>query len=266
MKHSGMSDEEVARYWDENADLWAEHVRKGWDVFREHFNNPAFLKFIGDVRRKKVLDAGCGEGYNTRVLAEKGAFVAGVDISQRMIELALQEEQRRPLGIAYRVASVSDLSLFEKESFDTVISFMALMDAADYDGSIKEFFRVLRKGGELYFSISHPCFLTKGIGWIEVEGGKPPRITASDYFSDEPYLERWKFSASPVPEDTEPFTIPYFPRTLSSYLNGLLEVGFNIMRIAEPRPSRQMCKKHPRLQRWRDHAAIFLYVHGVKSY
>lgn len=264
MKHSGMSDEEVARYWDENADLWAEHVRKGWDIFREHFNNPAFLKFIGDLRGKKILDAACGEGYNTRILAEEGARVTGVDVSQRMIELAVQEEHRRPLGIAYRVASVSDLSLFENESFDKVISFMALMDAADYERSVKEFFRVLRKGGELYFSISHPCFMTKGIDWIEGERGEPPRLTASDYFSDEPYLERWKFPANPVPEDAEPFTIPYFSRTLSGYLNGLLEAGFTLVRIAEPRPSRPMCKKHPRLQRWRDHAAIFLYVHGVK--
>lgn len=158
MKHSGMSDEEVARYWDENADLWAEHVRKGWDIFREHFNNPAFLKLIGDVRRKKVLDAGCGEGYYTRLLAEKGAYVTGVDVSPRMIELALQEEQRNPLGISYRVASISDLSLFENESFDKVISFMALMDAVDYEGSVKEFSRVLRKGGDLYFSISSPVF------------------------------------------------------------------------------------------------------------
>jgi SAM-dependent methyltransferase len=260
-----MSDEEVARYWDENADLWAEHVRKGWDGFREHFNNPAFLKFIGELRGKKVLDAGCGEGYNTRILAERGAQVAGVDVSKRMVELAVQEEQRNPLGISYGVASVSDLSFIEDESFDTVISFMALMDAADYDGSIKEFFRVMREGGDLYFSISHPCFMTKGIGWIEGERGEPPRLTASDYFSSEPYLERWKFSAGPVREDTEPFTIPYFPRTLANYLNGLLEAGFTLVRIAEPRPSRQMCKKHPRLQRWRDHAAIFLYVHGVKS-
>jgi SAM-dependent methyltransferase len=264
MTRATTSNEEVARYWDENADLWAEHVREGWDGFREHFNNPAFLKFIGGLRGKEVLDAGCGEGYNTRILAKKGAHVTGVDISKRMIELAVQEEQRNPLGIAYRVASVSDLSFFENESLDTVISFMALMDAADYEDSVKEFFRVLRKGGDLYFSISHPCFMTKGIGWIEGERGEPTKLTASDYFSDEPYLERWKFAASPAGEDAEPFTIPYFPRTLSNYVNGLLEAGFAVKRIAEPRPTLRMCKKHPRLQRWRDHAAIFLYVHGVK--
>lgn len=65
------TDEAVARYWDANADLWTEHVRRGWDAYREHFNNPAFFAFLGEVKGKRVLDAGCGEGYNTRILARR---------------------------------------------------------------------------------------------------------------------------------------------------------------------------------------------------
>ena len=52
MKHSGMSEDEVARYWDENADSWSDQVRKGWDYYREYLNNPAFLRFIGDRRAR----------------------------------------------------------------------------------------------------------------------------------------------------------------------------------------------------------------------
>ena len=73
MKHAEIPEQEVARYWDENANLWADHVRQGWDAYREHFNNPAFFKFVGDLSGKTVLDAGCGEGYNTRLLARSGA-------------------------------------------------------------------------------------------------------------------------------------------------------------------------------------------------
>ena len=88
--------EEVAKYWDKNADLWTELVRKGWDTYREYFNNPAFLKFLGDVKGKKVLDAGCGEGLNTRILARKGAQITGIDNSPRMIEYALEHESQEP--------------------------------------------------------------------------------------------------------------------------------------------------------------------------
>jgi hypothetical protein len=40
------SETDLARYWDGNADPWADEVRKGHDVARERLNNPAFLKFI----------------------------------------------------------------------------------------------------------------------------------------------------------------------------------------------------------------------------
>ena len=264
MNHPEITEEDVARYWNENADSWTEQVRKGWDVYREYFNNPAFLKFIGDPKDKTILDAGCGEGYNTRILARKGAQVVGVDISQRLVELARQEEQKEPLGVRYEVSSFSNLSLFDNASFDTVVSFMALMDSPDFEGALREIFRVIQRKGKLFFSITHPCFTTKGCGWIQDEQTNLIKITASDYFTHQPWLDHWRFSKAAIPQDVEPFTVPRFPKTLSEYLNALIEVGFALKRIEEPRPSQQMCQKHPWLQKWRDHAALYLYVHAVK--
>ncbi len=275
MNHSQISEQQVARYWDENANVWADHVRQGWDTYREHFNNPAFFEFMGDLGRKTVLDAGCGEGYNTRLFARSGARMTGVDISERMIELARQEEQREPLGIRYEVASFSDLGIFNdgrrtSRAFDAVVSSMALMDGPDFEGAVKEIFRVLRPGGELMFSIIHPCFMTRGYGWVCDEDENPAGITVSHYFDREPWAEHWRFSKAPGSEnaafasEVEPFAVPRFPRTLSDYLNALIEAGFTLKRIQEPRPSQEMCEKHPWLQKWRDHAAIFLYVRAEK--
>src|SRR5437660_1867191 len=101
MKNDELPEEEVARFWDRNADIWASDVREGSDVFRDLYNNPAFLEFIGDVSGRKVLDAGCGEGYNTRILARRGARMTGVDISPRMLNFAREAERRKPLGIRY---------------------------------------------------------------------------------------------------------------------------------------------------------------------
>jgi len=44
-----------------------------------------------------------------------------------------QAEKQEPLGIRYEIASFSDLSIFKDESFDTVVSTMALMDSPDFD-------------------------------------------------------------------------------------------------------------------------------------
>jgi SAM-dependent methyltransferase len=264
MRQSELSEEEVARYWDQNADLWADHVRKGWDYYREHFNNPAMLRFIGDLNGKTALDAGCGEGYNTRLLARAGARMVGIDISPRMIDLARQEERNEPLGIRYEVASFCDLSLLEDASFDVVVSFMALMDGPDFGSAAREIHRVLRPAGELTFSITHPCFMTRGYGWIEDESGTAAKLTVSDYFARQPYVERWRFSKGPTPNDAEPFAVPVFPRTLSEYVNTLIDAGFVVRGIEEPRPTEEACREHPWLQRWRDHATLFLYVRAVK--
>lgn len=80
--------------WDDASESWANFVRGGKDYYRDEMNNPAAFKLIGNVRNKRVLDLSCGEGYNARLLAERGARVVGVDFSEKMIELAKQTEKR----------------------------------------------------------------------------------------------------------------------------------------------------------------------------
>ena len=168
------------------------------------------------------------------------------------------------LGIQYEVASFADLSIFKSAFFDTVVSFVALMDGPHYGLSTKEIFRVLRPGGSLIFSITHPCFITKGIGWAIDDDGKYVKLTVSDYFAKMPWLEQWRFRHESIPQDSAPFKVPAFPRTLSEYINTLINNGFLLTKISEPRPSEQACKQHVWLQRWRDHAALFLYIQAVK--
>ena len=261
-----ISEEEVARHWDDNADVWTEHVRKGWDSYREHLNNPTFLKLVGNLKDKETLDAGCGEGYNTRIFARMGAKITGIDVSPRMIEHARQVEQKEPLGIRYEVASFTNLSIFSDESFDTVISTMALMDGPDYEKAIAEIYRVLKKQGDFFFSISHPCFMTEGFGWVTGDRETKPALTVSGYFSKKQWIERWKFSQVPeeLRKDIPLFAIPRFPRTLSEYINPLLQTGFILKKLAEPRPSANDCRKYPYLQRWRDAGSLFLHVHCIK--
>jgi SAM-dependent methyltransferase len=262
-KRAAMTDAEVARNWDDNADRWAEQVRRGRDLYRDLYNNPAFLKFIGDLSGKTVLDAGCGEGYNTRILARSGARMSGIDLSPRMIELARDEERRERLGIRYKVASYCDLTLFADASFDAVVSFMALMDGPDFPAAMRQIFRVLKPGGMLAFSILHPCFLTKGFSWVRDESGKATALTVAHYFDDSPWVERWIFSAAQA-EGVAPFAIPRFDRTMSYYLNNVLDADFILRGIAEPRPTEEACERHPGLRSWRDHVPTFFYAQAEK--
>ena len=262
MSEREFSEADVAGYWDANADGWAAEVRQGHDVAREWLNNPAFLAFIGDVRGRRVLDAGCGEGYNTRILARAGVRMTGVDISPRMIELAVEEERRAPLGIQYACTSYAELGTFAEGAFDAVVSFMALMDGPRFDLAMKEAFRVLAPGGMLAFSLMHPCFITKGSYWIRNEQGVKVRWAVGDYFNRDHWVERWRFTDAP-PEAPE-FTVPRFDRTLSEYLNAVIDAGFVLRRIEEPRPSEEYCRAHPSQRGWRDHAGVFLHVRAER--
>jgi SAM-dependent methyltransferase len=259
-----ISEAEVARAWDENADSWADQVRNGWDACREYYNNPAFLEFIGEVSSKIVLDAGCGEGYNTRILARRGAKMTGIDISTRMIELARREEKRDPAGIRYEVASFTNLSMFADSTFDIAVSFMALMDGPDFPSAVGELYRVLKPGGALAFSLTHPCFITKGLAWIRDDSGRETGLTVAHYFDNQAWVERWKFARVPESPEVAPFAVPRFDRTLAHYINSLIDSGFALARIEEPRPSAQACEEHPWLRRWREHAPLFFYVRAQK--
>src|SRR5207249_4006273 len=118
-------------------------------------NTPAFFAMLPDVRGLAGLDIGCGEGHNTRLLAKRGARVTAVDIAEVFVAYAQKEEAREPLGIDYRVASAVELP-FAGAGFDFVTGFMSFMDVPEIDRVLAEAYRVLKPGGFLQFSITHP--------------------------------------------------------------------------------------------------------------
>jgi len=80
----------------------------------------SLLRLIGDVEDQELLDIACGEGHFTRRLRQAGASkVVGLDISERMIELARAQEALQPLGIDYVVGDATDLAR-PPQNFDIV--------------------------------------------------------------------------------------------------------------------------------------------------
>lgn len=64
------------------------------DFGRTEMLNPSIFQLIGDVKDKKILDAGCGNGYLSRILAEKGARVTGVEPGESMYQFAVDKEKK----------------------------------------------------------------------------------------------------------------------------------------------------------------------------
>jgi SAM-dependent methyltransferase len=260
-----MDHESVGRYWDENAEAWTELVRAGYDHFRDGLNTPAFFAMLPDVDGLAGLDVGCGEGHNTRLLAERGARMTGIDISPVFVRHARQAEEAHALGIRYEVASAVEPP-FEEASFDFATAFMSLMDIPETERVLAEIFQVLRPGGFLQFCISHPCFETPHRKTLRGESGRAYAREVGGYFRKlNGEVEEWLFSAAPpeVRAGTRPFRVPRFTRTLSEWLNLLIDIGFMLERFGEPHPSDEAVRKRPRLQAAQV-VALFLHVRARK--
>jgi ubiquinone/menaquinone biosynthesis C-methylase UbiE len=228
--------ENVKKEWNDAAESWLDFVRKGKDYYRDELNNPATFKLIGDVRGLFVLDLACGEGYNTRILARKGAKVVGVDFSETLIELAKQEESKETFGITYYVLDAAELKTLPNNHFDLVTCFMSLQDIEDYKEAISEVARVLRNHGRFIFSIPHPCFET-----MNVDGKR--KSAARTYFGEIKYPVEWRMKRL-----VKPFRTTSFHRTLTCYFDALYRRRLVVSRLVEPRPTQEGLLKHPALR------------------
>ena len=106
---------------------------------------------LGDVTGLRIVDFGCGSGSNTLLLANRGAHVWGVDISEDLIRLAQRrlEVNGRGGSAQFIVGSAHDLP-FPDNSIDIVFG-IAILHHLDLQLVSKEVHRVLRPGGRAIF-------------------------------------------------------------------------------------------------------------------
>ena len=242
-----MDEKTVRAYWDGNAKAWVELSQAGYDKCRDLVNTPGFLACLPDVSGLRGLDLGCGETSNTRRIAALGASMTGIDISDGMLDGARRLEEREPIGVQVRRASMDALP-FDDASFDFCVSFMAMMDCQNHPGALAEAYRVLRPGGFLQFSITHPVTTTPVRYWVRDEAGNKQALALSSYFDGEHgTLEEWIFGAAPdeATAGYDKFRIPVFHRTLSSWINELIAAGFVLEYTAEPHPDPEVAAREP---------------------
>ena len=176
--------------------------------------------------------------------------MTGIDISERFIEHAHAKEEEETLWISYRVADAASLP-YPRETFDLATSFMSLMDMPQVKRATSEVYRVLKPGGFFQFSILHPCFDTPHREKLRDEQGKAYAFEIGGYFDNlHGDVEEWTFGALPLERQGEvrKFKVARFTRTISEWLNLLIDTGFTIERLAEPRPSDEVVLQHPNLQ------------------
>ena len=131
-------------------------LRWGETGLNKVMEEPAIRSLMPDLTGKRVLDLGCGFGHVARYARQMGAAeVLGVDISDRMIQLA-QQATEDP-AITYAVIAMQDIKPISGQ-FDVIISSMALHYIDDYAAVVKTMATSLTHGGSFLFSIEHPIY------------------------------------------------------------------------------------------------------------
>lgn len=110
------------------------------------------LRVAGNIRGKKILDIGCGDGALVYLLAKAGGDVTGVDNEETGLIYARENlqtmSQHTNLTSSFVNASAYELP-FESESYDIVVSSEVIEHVTEPERLLKEAARILKPAGKI---------------------------------------------------------------------------------------------------------------------
>lgn len=223
------------KLWDDFAEAYAKNYSKYGDESKKALSTFTILRELGNISNKKILDAGCGEGFLSRLLFENGAIVNAIDASENMIKIA-KEKTGCDHNILFEKMNLTDLSLFPNDNFDNVVSCMVIQDVVNYQKALSEIYRVLNCHGFFLMLILHPCFTSYG-KWVRDENGKKLYWKIDNYFhegaQDIQFMKETNLK-NPI----------YFHRTLTTYFRTFKEVGFTLEHFEELTPTAEAIQEN----------------------
>lgn len=190
-------------------------------------------KMLPCFEGKRVLDLGCGYGWHCEYAAEHGAVsVTGVDISRKMLEVAGNSHGGEK--IRYLCLPMEEVE-FPDASFDVILSSLAFHYVKDFRELAEKADRFLAPGGEFIFSVEHPVFTSNGSqDWFYDDQGKILHFPVDHYY------EEGKRKAVFLGEE-----VIKYHRTLTTYVNTLLDLGMELTGLQEPQPPEEMLDSVP---------------------
>ncbi len=206
--------------WENSASAWIAAQGERGDFGREHVLDPVMMERLSGRRFERALDVGCGEGRFCRVLKSENIPYVGIDPTEELVSHA---RRRDPDG-DYQIARAENLP-FARESFDLVVSYLTLLDIADFRAGLREMARVLKPGGTLLIANLNSFITSCSTGWIKDQDGSRLYYPVDRYLEEFPEWVAWSG-----------IRIENWHRPLASYMRQLLELGLTLTFFDEPQP------------------------------
>ncbi len=222
--------------WNASARVYINFQDAG-DPNRTILLDPVMLRLCGKVAGLRVLDLGCGEGRFSRMLAERGAYCAGIDVTREMCVTARERDASANL---YAISDAATLP-FADASFDLVVSYITLVDIPDYRAAILECARVLRPGGTVVVAnIGFGSAQPSGVfGWIRGDDGKRQYYPIDNYGTEHAETLEWAG-----------IRIKNYHRPLANYMRAYLDAGLTLRVFEEPIPETDAYRDDPYMEDW----------------
>ena len=181
----------------------------------------AEARLLGEVAGRDVLEIGCGAAQGARWLASQGARVTAFDVSYGQLVESRRLDARAGVTVDRLVQADAQQLPFRDRSFDLAVSaFGGIPFVADSAGTMREIARVLRPGGLLVFSVTHPT------RWAFPDDPGPAGLTVrQSYFDRTPYVEV---------DESGTATYVEHHRTLGDRVREAVAAGLEVLDVVEP--------------------------------
>ncbi|KAN0034871.1 hypothetical protein ACTFIV_001407 [Dictyostelium citrinum] len=193
----------------------------------------------------KIVDLGCGYGWFCREAIKMGSkSVLGIDISKKMINKAEELDTTLDLGdqssfsklIKYEIQDLEKLTTLENQ-FDLAYSVFVFHYLLDLEGFLRKVYSSLKKGGTLLFTVEHPIYSCSKYTnyWIDYQNDPEKKIwPVSQYSYEGERVTNWLAEG-----------VKRQHRSIGTYVNTLINVGFTISHLNEWSPTDQQIKENP---------------------
>jgi SAM-dependent methyltransferase len=193
---------------------------------------PALRALLPGLQGRKVLDLGCGFGWFCRWAREEGAaHVLGIDVSGKM--LARARAAGRDPAIFYVRADLEQLAL-RPQSFDLAYSSLALHYIRNLDRLMAEVCQGLVPGGSFVFSVEHPIFTAPTDPQWSIDAADRRIWPVEGYLEEGPRSTDW-LTRGVIKQH----------RTIATYVNRMLRLGFALRHIDEWGPTPEQIALQP---------------------